>query len=726
MNTRLNFAVVVLLAPWLPDCGRSSRHENLRQDNSASAVADAEAKAIAKAQASGSGSGSGSSSSSGVIPSVTPPAAVLTAPFVAVAPYSYVAKVKNILTGKAATASEVSSVTAKPENLKTLIQQWMTTPDYQTKMLQFFGNALQQSHFAFTDITDANNYMWYWGFHGYDPRGLFQQSLAEIVPRTALMFAKNGTPFNQLFTTQTWAMNTYAQLITSVIDMDSDGTMNGRDYFLKNPNFAWTLESTTPIPLSDSLDPNNANYLTFYEPSLTQQTGSCATTSVTMSVAKMNLMSRQYHYPDYPGFIPTNLMVYLSGTEYQYSAADETVACYGTPANNALNAADYTNWQLVKTRLPVAGEQASVPWNLAALRAGNDLKIITPRIGPMSSISFFAQYPTNASNVMRDDLNQAMIIGLGTGVTGADSTIPLSLAAVDTAHAHAGTPCYGCHVTLDPMKQYYMQTYSLRQHHQTDPTQLALPGQFAFKGVTFNGGGFTQFASLLSTHSNFAPTWVQNLCNYAISLPCDTSDPEFIRISNDFVASNYNWNSLIVDFFSSPLLTNATATKTVIETGQVVSAARLNHLCGLLSSRLGIADICGLLPTTVVPQQLAVLQTAAGALPMDMYSRGNPKPLIPTNTTLIYSRVIDNVCAAAAGAVVGGSNPLYPTASINNSITAMVNGLMGVLPPGDAETISILTAHYNAALATQASSVLALESTFVAACAAAVTIGVGL
>ena len=73
-------------------------------------------------------------------------------PFVAVAPRSYVAKVKNVLTGMPATDVEVNQVAASPAALKSLIAQWQSLPSYQPKILTFLGNAFQQSEVAATDF----------------------------------------------------------------------------------------------------------------------------------------------------------------------------------------------------------------------------------------------------------------------------------------------------------------------------------------------------------------------------------------------------------------------------------------------------------------------------------------------------------------------------------------------------------------------------------------------
>ncbi|MEO6576069.1 MAG: hypothetical protein ABIP89_19600, partial [Polyangiaceae bacterium] len=52
-------------------------------------------------------------------------------PFEPIGPASYVPKVKNLMTGLAATQDEVNSVILDPTALRGLIDQWMTLPEFQ-------------------------------------------------------------------------------------------------------------------------------------------------------------------------------------------------------------------------------------------------------------------------------------------------------------------------------------------------------------------------------------------------------------------------------------------------------------------------------------------------------------------------------------------------------------------------------------------------------------------
>src|SRR5262245_7042454 len=69
----------------------------------------------------------------------------LAVPFEAASASSYVAKVKALLTGLAATDAEVAAVEKDPAALAGLIDQWMALPQHRVKMLAFFQQAFQQT-----------------------------------------------------------------------------------------------------------------------------------------------------------------------------------------------------------------------------------------------------------------------------------------------------------------------------------------------------------------------------------------------------------------------------------------------------------------------------------------------------------------------------------------------------------------------------------------------------
>ncbi|HEX4517828.1 MAG TPA: hypothetical protein VH054_30010, partial [Polyangiaceae bacterium] len=81
-------------------------------------------------------------------------------PFQADSPFVYVDKVKNILTGLPATQTEIDTVAnagdqnAQQAALVTLIDTWMTYPQYTQKMKTFFELSFQQTQLSQVDFND--------------------------------------------------------------------------------------------------------------------------------------------------------------------------------------------------------------------------------------------------------------------------------------------------------------------------------------------------------------------------------------------------------------------------------------------------------------------------------------------------------------------------------------------------------------------------------------------
>ena len=57
----------------------------------------------------------------------------------------------------------------------------------------------------------------------------------------------------------------------------------------------------------------------------------------------------------------------------------------------------------------------------------------------------------------------------------------------------------------------------------------------------------------------FGVAVTQQLCFYANSAPCSTTDAEFRRVVRSLTSSNYNYGTLLKEFFASPLVTGAVA-----------------------------------------------------------------------------------------------------------------------------------------------------------------------
>jgi hypothetical protein len=333
---------------------------------------------------------------------------------------------------------------------------------------------------------------------------------------------------------------------------------------------------------------------------------------------------------------------------------------------------------------------------------------------------------------MRVTMNQALIVATGAMVDGTDLTRPTTTPGLDSAHA-ASLDCYGCHRTLDPTRSILAATYSWDYHAQTETAFSQQPGLFAFQGVVTPVQSMSDLVTTLANHPLVASAWVQKLCYYANSAPCEASDPEFQRIVGVFKSSGFSWNALVRELFSSPLTTHAQPTQTAGDEGEIVAVSRRDHLCAALNARLGLVDVCGLDAFTDAGPRTTIPQIVSG-LPSDGYGRGAVAPVLPNAPTLFYRAGTENICEEVAALVIDAAQPetpntkQYTSAKPQDAIADFVQTVMA-LPPSDARSapaLSLLQSHYASALQSGASASDALKSTFAAACLAPSAVSIGL
>jgi hypothetical protein len=643
-----------------------------------------------------------------------------TFPFEATSPASYTAKVKDLLTGLPPTAAELAAVTGDAKALTGLIDTWMATPQFQAKMLVFFKNAFQQAQVDGTAILDQL------GGRGLATNGATLQRLLvdiqESFPRTAWQLVAAGKPWNGTIDTSQYMVTTALASFLAFLDdryVDDKAKVTSR-WVTANPKLTVTAASDLTIPLTDSMDPANVNYL-----------------KVSTGIAMPNCVNPERTFTGQDA--PFQLYSMLMGHVDTDKLAPDTMTCRAFNITPAFTDADFSDWHLVTMRAPKTGEATTTFYDLLGLRAAKELVMNVPRIGFFSTPAFFANWSTNTSNLYRVTMNQTLIVSLGHSFDGSGSTVPVSETGLDAEHAAPGTACYGCHQTLDPMKQLIAQTFSLFYHEQTDATKAAQTGVFTFDGVSQVESGAGALASSLANHPSFAGAWAQKLCYYADSAACSEGDPEFQRVVAAFQASHLDWKTLVRELFSSPLVTGASNTATYVDRGMPVSVARRDHLCGALELRLGISDPCGMSGLPGLTSAQNSIATLARGLPSDGYSRGAETPILPTDSSLFFRSGTENICrrladqmvdvAAAPTATPPKAASKYQSTAPDVAIADFVQTIMG-LPDGDpraADAKQILTEHYQAALKTTGIKARdALKSAFVLACTAPSTVSVGL
>jgi hypothetical protein len=646
-------------------------------------------------------------------------------PFAAAAPVVYVAKVKNILVGLPPTNDEIQAVTADPTKLKDLVTTWLAMPGYTDKMTRFFELAFQQTQVNEVDFSDQ-------AFPkqidiNASTAPLIVQNAEQSFARTMLALLSQGRPLTDSVTTNQLMMTTALKELYAFLDVwevDDDGKV--ADGFKKaNPKVTITVEASAgPIPIAQTLDPTSPSYMHWYNPDVAtndMQVAGCTTDPIVYDKASgINL-----HYL---------LVGALDGRPNPTTVGGlNCPPSGGTAAGPQLQPADYNDWQLVTIRPPTGPETSTPFYDLPALRAAKELVLSVPRVGFFSTPAFFANWQTNTSNQMRVTLNQTLIVALGAQVDGTDNTHPATTPGLDVAHASQAA-CLACHQTLDPLRSIFASTFSWNYHTQLDQTYAAQKGLFAFRGVTANVGSTNDLGTTLATHPLFPTAWAQKLCTYVNSAPCDTDDPEFVRIVAAFQTSGYMWNTLVTELLSSPIVTNASLTKTAMTNGEVIAVSRRDHLCAALNARLGFTDVCGLDAVTRKQQQATVTQIASG-LPSDGYGRGATAPVLPNEPTLFYRAGTENICSAVAAQVIDvPAAKIVPGVRTWSSTAAeaamedFVTLIMGLVTsdPRSTTAVQLLKQHYASALGQGATASDALKSAFITACLAPSSISIGL
>src|SRR5260221_8513196 len=145
------------------------------------------------------------------------------------------AKVKDLLVGLPPTDAEVAAVTADPNAIRGLVQQWVQTPQYTAKLQSFFSHAFQQNQVVAQDFVDQL---------GGTAEGRLDArllaNLQESFARTAVALVQEGRPFTEALTTRRFMLTPRLMALYAYLDAlqvaDSGATT---DLFQKaNPGFS--------------------------------------------------------------------------------------------------------------------------------------------------------------------------------------------------------------------------------------------------------------------------------------------------------------------------------------------------------------------------------------------------------------------------------------------------------------------------------------------------------
>lgn len=267
---------------------------------------------------------------------------------------------------------------------------------------------------------------------------------------------------------------------------------------------------------------------------------------------------------------------------------------------------------------------------------------------------------------------------------------------------------------MDPMRVWFQNDFGTDYQSVDTGLPTFKPG-FAFGGATFENGDFAAFANFLATHPSVSTAWTQKLCWYANGEACDTSDPEFARIAGVF-KNGFSWKKLIVELFSSPLVTGLAETATWKGRDIPMSLVRAQHVCAAIDHRQS-GQLC---TNNKIAERLQLI-------PDDGFSRAAVDPDVPREMTAFSSAALEKLCMELADKLVGGSKA-YDPSTPDTTIPAMVEGFVGV-PVGHPRhdvLVTALKAHYNDAVAFGAGSADSMKSAFILGCSSPDAAALGL
>jgi hypothetical protein len=432
-----------------------------------------------------------------------------------------------------------------------------------------------------------------------------------------------------------------------------------------------------------------------------------------------------------------------------YSFADGAARPSGFNSNSTdfsqfvqtLEPSDFNDWRFVT----FVQNNSVTPYNsIAQIRAvaeNGSYNLRAPRVGFFNTLAFQLKNATNVDNDFRVSISQTLIVALNKIFEAGDTTPNGNLAALDPEHAGPETTCYSCHRLLDPMREVFRTAYTTDYLFHNG--SLARTPAFAFFGSSGPASSIPTLAETISKHPEFAAGWVSKVCAYANSEPCDETDPAFVQLVDNFKKSSFSFRSMFVDVLSSPIVTvkggglpeAADATVPTSQRG-LISFARKNHFCGAIDTRYRevLAAKNRTYTFTRPTCELSdVSRSAFDSLPEDKVNRGSQILIQPSAAEPLSLLGYERVCREMATRMVTDQNnagfDCCTPAGVDAAINDMVQFVMG-LPsnhPRHNATKTALRDFYSKAQ--QSAGLLPLAAareTFVLACTAPDTLGVGL
>jgi hypothetical protein len=622
------------------------------------------------------------------------PAVVL--PFEPVSLLTSLRKSKTQLLGAALTAEEVAAA-ADPNVASRLIDTWLADPNSETALTDFFMWAFQLSQMTGLQAMAQQS-------QNHPPSGNMVKFIQESMARTALWIARDHQPFTHIATTRKFMVN--PTLLSWMIIVDGQSSQ-GEYESQRNPNYSFTLVDNANIPIEKSGNPADPDYMIWSTAPMNTDCGNQLDHRFTVDKKT------------YFGQVAFALWMHLNGRNYlNVNKATGGYCSVFVPQNySRMPEAPKNTWRLVTFRQPRGSERSTPFWDFDALVRAEEILLRIPRIGYYTTPAFFAQAPTNKNNQARVTVNQAMLIGLNQVFDGRDQTPPANSEALVPDHAAVGTSCYSCHITLDPMRQFFRQDFDDAYHVQMDPAIKNMPGVWSRDGSSLVSRDIAEFGEQIAKSPQFPIAWVQKVCTWVNSAPCNEKDPELLQIAQNFTDHNFDFLAMFKEVMLSNATTYRDRSATAETKGQVFSLARSRQLCRTLSARLKFKDICANEIGTIVSSSVSGFNALNSQYAKDGYVRGAKLPEMATTPSVPIRTSIEFGCAWLSKEFIdAGGATRWRSSDLKGAFAGFATQVMGVSEADSKPVLAILERHYNDARSANLTAADALRSTFVLAC----------
>ena len=653
----------------------------------------------------------------------------------------YVAKAKMLLTGVPVTNEDLIAVRKDPAAFRELLRQWLATDEGRAKLRGFFSVAFQQGDNTnnLGSITDTMN-GGYFRAGGGGPDHvvgfgtLAAENFKESFARTAVYYLENNLSFADLMQTDTYMMTSAMALVLGhreMVSRGNDGRVNA------TPGHAYPplkFVRNQPISVDESLNPASANFWKFSMDAYPGWWPDCIagdefTTTITTTGGNSDQLGVAVNSI-------SGLGSYIRAADIVGCAAGETtplqLGLVEGGASPPIGLPSFYDWKM--TKVIQADQNYMGIEALTVFRTGQPLVLRTPRFGFYTTPAFLALWQTNDANSFRVTANQSLIAGLGMAFAPNENIVltPEEVKALDQKHVDPSSPCFGCHQSLDPMRQIFLSNFNVFNSIQTNNEERAKTAHFAFGGSNKALATLADVGRVIASNPNFAASWVQKLCFFANSRACPTDSQQFKDLATSFETGGFNFGNLIVDLFSSPLVTGVSCVANdngnAVGTGDIASISRRDHFCAALSNRTGIVNICSLAEDAINKPFNYKFYNLVRSFSADSFSRGSQTPLTISEPGMIPRIMQENFCKEVAQSErIVGAGAVFDSALGSAGVVTLVTRLMG-LPSEDSrfsDAVLLLTEHFESAKALS-NDRNAMQSTFIVACMAPSLIGVGL